>query len=157
MRRSLQAVAIGMAGMLIGAASPVPGTAQDFGWMSGAWVSESRDEWVEEIWTSPRAGMLLGLNRSGKGENATGFEYMRIAPNPDGSVSFWASPSGKTPVPFKLVSSWPVEAVFENHTNDYPTRVVYRREGDTLRGTISGPDGKNLMSWTFKRPLAPKP
>lgn len=126
--------------------------AQDFSWLSGAWVSESQGVWVEEHWTHPRGGTLMGTNRSGKDDKVTGYEFMRIAPNADGTISFWASPSGNTPVGFKLVWSGPRQAVFENIANDYPTRIVYRRVGDTLHGMISGPDGKNPMMWTFKRP-----
>jgi len=150
----LRVAAIAMIGMAsIAASSPARGV-QDFGWMSGAWVSESKGEWTEEHWTSPRGGTLLGTNRSGKGDKTTGYEFMRIAADADGTIRFWASPSGKPPVGFKLVSSGPKEAVFENPANDYPTRVVYRRVGDTLHGTIYGPRGKNPMSWTFRRPAS---
>ena len=126
--------------------------AQDLTWLSGDWVSESKSEWVEEHWTHQRGGMLMGTNRTGRGDKVTGYEFMRIAPNADGTISFWASPSGKTPVGFKLVWSGPRQAVFENPANDYPTRIVYRRDGDTLHAMISGPDGKNPMMWTFRRP-----
>jgi hypothetical protein len=76
---------------------------------------------------------------------------MRIAADTSGRVSFWASPAGKAAVPFRLISSGPREAVFENLKNDYPTRIVYRRSGSTLVGTISGTGGANSMSWTFRR------
>jgi hypothetical protein len=42
--------------------------------------------------------------------------------------------------------------VFENPTNDYPTKIVYRRKGETLLATITGPEGKNSYSWTFRKP-----
>ena len=142
------------AGLALLAASASARIAQDLTWLSGAWVSESKGEWVEEHWTHQRGGMLMGTNRSGRDDKVTGYEFMRIAPNADGRISFWASPSGKTPVGFKLVSSGPKEVVFENPANDYPTRVVYRRVGDTLHGTIYGPGGKNPMSWTFRRPAS---
>lgn len=150
----LRAIVIGLAGMVSVAASAETQGGQDLGWLSGDWVSESQGGWVEEHWTSLRGGTLLGTNRSGKGEKVTAYEFMRIAPNADGTTSFWGSPSGKTPVGFKLVSSGANEAVFENPGHDYPTRIVYRRVGDTLQGTISGPEGKNPMSWTFRRPAA---
>jgi hypothetical protein len=123
----------------------------DLGWLSGSWVSETRQGWTEEMWMAPRGGVMLGVNRSGKSERASGFEYMRIAADTSGRVSFWASPAGKAAVPFRLISSGPREAVFENLKNDYPTRIVYRRSGSTLVGTISGTGGANSMSWTFRR------
>ncbi len=95
---------------------------------------------------------MLGTNRSGKGGKASGFEFMRIAPGTGGRISFFASPGGKQAVEFPLTSLKAGEAVFENARHDYPTRVVYRRDGDRLVGTISGPGGKNPVSWTFRRP-----
>ena len=123
----------------------------DLGWLSGAWVSQGKDGWTEEHWTSPRGDMMLGTNRSGKGDKAIAFEFMRIAPDGLGRISFWASPSGKAAVRFPLVSSGPREAMFENPANDFPTRIVYRRKGETLVATISGPGGKSSFSWTFKK------
>ena len=64
---------------------------------------------------------------------------------------FWASPAGKTAVPFRLVSSKAGEAVFENPVNSYPVRIAYRREGDRLVATVSGKEGRNPMSWTFRK------
>jgi hypothetical protein len=124
----------------IGAAPPA--RAPGLGWMSGDWVSESKGEWVEEHWTSARGGTLLGTNRSGKGDKATGFEFMRIAADADGALTFWAWPSGKTPVPFRVFSLAPNQVAFENPANDYPTRIAYRRVGATLHAAISGPGGK---------------
>lgn len=136
------------------ALAAAPASVPDLGWMSGAWVSESNGEWVEEHWTSPRGGMLLGTNRSGKGGKATGFEFMRIGADADGTLTYWASPSGKGPVAFKLFSSAPNQVAFENPANDYPTRIAYRRVGATLHAAISGPGGKNTLRWTFRRPRA---
>lgn len=123
----------------------------DLGWISGAWISESKGEWVEELWTAPRGGVLLGTNKSGKGGRTTGYEFMRIAADAQGTISFWASPGGEKPVPFKLVSSGASGAIFENSANDYPTRVAYMRSGDILVATISGLNGTRPMTWTFRR------
>ena len=140
-----------MAAALSIAAAPAASVDQ-LGWLSGSWISVDGEEWTEELWMPPRGGMMLGTNRSGKGAKATGFEYMRIAADEQGRVSFWASPGGKPAVQFPLVSSGPTEAVFENKRHDYPTRVAYRLNGEILHATISGPDGANPMSWKFIRP-----
>lgn len=134
-----------------GAAQPEAPKMADLRWLGGSWVSGTAEAWTEEMWTAPRGEVLLGLNRSGKGAKATGFEFMRIAADGEGRIAFWASPGGKPAVAFPLVSLKPGEVVFENTRHDYPTRVVYRRHGETLVGTISGPGGKNPMSWTFRR------
>jgi hypothetical protein len=132
--------------------SAAPASSVDqLGWLAGSWASTSGEEWTEEMWMAPRGGMMLGTNRSGKGASATGFEYMQIAADEKGRISFWASPSGQPAVAFALVSSGPREAVFENPKNDYPTRIVYRREGKVLRAHVSGPGGANKLQWKFIR------
>lgn len=143
--------AILVAGLASIAAAPARNVS-DLAWLSGAWVSETKEGWTEELWTSPRGDVMLGTNRSGKGEKASAFEFMRIAPDGLGRISFWASPGGKTPVAFPMTSSKAGEAVFENPANDYPTKIVYRGKGELLVATISGPEGKNPYSWTFRKP-----
>ena len=120
-------------------------------WLNGGWASRDGDQWTEEHWTAARGGVMLGTNLSGKGEKAGAFEFLRIAAGGDGAVYYWAAPGGRTPVAFRLVSVSDAEAVFENPEHDFPTRIAYRREGDVLTATISGPDGANAMSWTFRR------
>jgi len=132
-------------------AQPSAPVMSSLGWLQGKWVSEEGERWTEEVWTDGRGGMMLGLNRSGKGDSGTGFEYMRIAAAQDGTLYFWGSPGGKPAVPFRLTEARANEAVFENPQHDFPTRIVYRRDGSTLIAQVSGPAGKNAMRWTFRR------
>lgn len=144
-------IGLAAAALLLTAAAEPEGAVADLGWIAGTWVSETGDDWVEERWSDARGGVILGTNRSGTGAEATGFEFMRIAAEKDGSVHFWGSPGGAPAVAFRLVSSGDGEAVFENPAHDYPTRIVYRREGAELRASVSGPDGERTLSWTFRR------
>lgn len=120
------------------------------GWLSGRWVEEGPDGWAEENWTPPRGGVMLGTGRTGKGNQARSFEFMRIADGPDG-VAFWGSPGGQAPVAFPLVEERTGEIAFENPRHDYPTRISYRREGKTLIATTSGPGGANPQTWRYRR------
>jgi hypothetical protein len=135
------------------AATAVPGPAlTELSWLSGDWVSETPEGWTEEHWSSDRGGLMLGLNRSGKGDKATAFEYMRIQRDERGRIIFWASPGGKAAVAFPQVShGGRRKIVFENAKNDYPQRIVYERRGDVLTGTISDLKSGNAMRWTFNR------
>ncbi|HYD37573.1 MAG TPA: DUF6265 family protein [Allosphingosinicella sp.] len=134
---------------LVAAASPHE--ASKLGWMSGRWVSEAGDRWTEENWSEPRAGMMLGSGRSGRGAQLRDWEFMRIAPDADGHLAFWGSPRGAPAVPFRLKSLSASEAVFENPRHDYPQRVVYRRDGEVLVATVSLVDGSNANSWRYSR------
>ena len=126
-------------------------TVASLDWLSGDWVAELNGRWTEEHWSHARGGLLLGYSRSGKGERGGQFEFMRIGSAPDGTVTFWGQPQGGPPVAFRLSGSATMEARFENPTHDYPTRIVYRRSGDTLTATISGTDASKPQSWTYRR------
>lgn len=136
------------AALLIAAA---PSSPEPPAWLEGVWVSEQGDKWTEERWSPARGGTMLGTALSGRGGRATGYEFMRIVSDPDGGLTFWGSPGGKTPVPFRLVSSSATGAVFENRTHDFPQRIAYRRSGDTLVATISAADGSKAESWAYAR------
>ena len=139
--------------MLLGSAAPAaPGPAvSSLTWMSGSWVTETKGNWTEERWAPPRAGVLLGTSLSGRGSRAESFDFLRIAGDVDGKISFWGSPQGATPVPFALVRASRSELVFENPRHDFPTRIIYRRDGNVLTATIFGPGGIDAQSWRYRR------
>ena len=98
---------------------------KELSWLAGSWASETANEWTEEVWTQDRGGLMLGLNRSGKGAKATGFEYMRLQRDGNGRIVFWASPGGKAAVAFPQAGGGGRQRiVFENGKNDYPQRIV---------------------------------
>lgn len=121
-------------------------------WLSGHWVHESKDRssWTEESWLA-RGDMMVGVGMSGSGETARSYEYMRIAKDKDGVVTFWGSPQGSKPVPFRMVWLGAAEVAFENPAHDFPTRISYRRDGDVLIATVSGPGGSKPQTWRYRR------
>jgi hypothetical protein len=129
--------------------APRPVTA--VAWLSGRWVEEGKSGWAEEIWSSDRGGILLGVAKAGKGDAPQFWEFMRIAPGADGRLVFWASPQGKEATAFPMTTAGAREIVFENPKNDYPTRIAYRRTGNSLVATISGPAGANPHTWRYRR------
>lgn len=147
MRTAIVIVALAMSTTV----SPAPPAPDKFAWMSGDWVADSAGRWTEEHWSEPRAGVMLGYSRSGRGSQSREFEFLRIHADTDGVVTYWGQPQGRTAVAFKLVSSGPTAAVFENQAHDYPTRIAYRRDRTTMTATISGPNGNNPQSWTYQR------
>lgn len=132
-------------------AAPIDPAASFLAWMSGSWITESSGAWTEERWSLPRAGVLLGTSLSGRGNRAESFDFLRIAAGEDGKISYWGSPQGAPPVAFALVRATRNELVFENPSHDFPTRIVYRRDGKVMTATISGPGGKGAQSWRYRR------
>jgi hypothetical protein len=121
-------------------------------WLGGHWVHEDKDRssWTEESWLS-RGGMLVGVGITGSGEVTKSFEFMRIETDKAGRTTFWASPQGRKPVPFRMVSLSAAKVVFENPANDFPTRISYRRVDDLLVATIAGPGGAKAQTWRYRR------
>lgn len=137
-------------GVLLAGASPAA-TVGDLGWLAGDWVSEPDGRWTEEAWTSPRGGVMLGVSRSGRGDSLREFEFLRIVAEDDGTPAYIAQPGGRPPVTFRLVRRERTRATFENPAHDYPQRIVYARDGDTLTATISAIDGSKARSWSYRR------
>ena len=138
--------------LLLAGQAPPPASVADLAWMSGRWETVSpRATWTEEVWSAPRAGVMLGYSRSGTGGAMREFEFLRIAAGADGVPAYLAQPGGQPAVPFRLVAHGAANATFENPQHDFPQRIVYRRTGDRMVATISALDGSHAMSWTFRR------
>ena len=139
--------------LVAAAAAPAstPDAADDLAWMAGSWVSEGDSLWTEERWSRPRGGVMVGTALTGKGDTAQSYEFMRIARDGKGRLTFWGSPQGKEATPFPVAAGGEGEIVFLNPGHDYPQRIVYRREGAELVATISLADGSNPQTWRYRR------
>lgn len=135
-------------------------------WLSGDWEAVTQEgsdvtAWTIEHWSRPRGGVMLGTSLTGRRrvagastagtEEVRAFEFMRIARGSDGRLAFHASPNGAPATAFPAGRTEATMVTFENAGHDYPQRIVYRRQGDTLIATISLIDGSNPMTWTFRR------
>jgi hypothetical protein len=146
-----KALALVLAMILSTGFSFVSSTAS-LGWLAGHWVQEEPSGWAEENWTPPRGGIMLGTGRTGKSNEAKSFEFMRIAESEeDGRPVFWGSPGGQAPTAFPMIRQGRQEVVFENPKHDYPTQISYKREGQFLTATTSGPGGSNPQSWRYRK------
>jgi hypothetical protein len=143
----------------LGAAQPPPAReAGSLDWLAGRWVSEREGgEWSEESWSPPRGRVMLGTNLSGRGNQATSFEFMRIAREGNDYV-FYGSPAGGTPIAFRRTYMFEApgkgfyQAMFENPDHDFPKVINYRRHGDRLTaGIAADTDGTRAITWEFRR------
>jgi hypothetical protein len=113
-----------------------PGVEQ-LAWMAGCWREESGGRVADEIWMAPAGGVMLGMNRTIAGGRAASTEFMQIREDA-GRIVFQAKPSGQAEASFPLLKSAAREVVFENRAHDFPQRVIYRLDGETLVGRIEG-------------------
>ncbi len=125
-------------------------------WLAGHWVGLVEGARVEEHWTQPSGGTMLGMNRTVVGARTVFFEHLRIEHTPEGIVLV-ASPMGRPPTRFRLVAGGEHEAVFENPEHDFPRRIVYRRDGNVLHARIEGVEAGHakVVTWTFVRARFP--
>jgi hypothetical protein len=119
--------------------------------MSGHWRSADGDPVVEEFWTDAAGGLMLGGNRTISSGRAVAFEYLRIEPGPDGGTRYCAQPGGRAATCFDLVEAMQDRARFENPEHDFPQRIEYRREGDTLTATISDMARTQSLDFVWRR------
>ena len=120
----------------------------DLSWMSGHWTSTNDGVVMEEIWTAPRGGVMLGMHRDAKDAKAS-FEFIRIAATPEGIVYF-AQPGGRPPTPFALTESSATRAVFANPQHDFPKRIIYWLEEGKLCARVEG-DGESAEQWCWEK------
>ena len=126
--------------MSVGAAGQKMTEIQDFGGMSGCW--ERRDDAKKllntEYWMSPAGTSMLGMGRTVKDGKTTGWEFMRIEKRADGFYFVSRPHENKEDTAFKLLSSDEDSVTFENKEHDFPRRVIYWRDGESLMARIEG-------------------
>ncbi len=109
----------------------------DLGWLAGHWVGRSDDVVMEEFWTDPGGGIMVGVHRDIFSGRSSFFEYLQIVTTDRGLI-YRASPRGTGTTEFVLVSLDQQLVVFENLEHDFPQRIVYRRVGDRLTARVEG-------------------
>jgi hypothetical protein len=114
-----------------------PAVLDDLAWMAGHWTGSSSDVVMEELWTAPAGGVMLGIHRDVSQGRDAFFEYLRIEARTSGLV-YVASPRGVGTTEFALVRAGDAEVVFENPDHDFPRRIIYRRDGNLLIARIEG-------------------
>ena len=125
----------------------------ELGWMSGDWqTAPGGRAQIEEHWTLPAGGSMLGMSRTVAGSKTAEFEYLRIGRRED-AIYYVAQPKGRCPATdFKLIKATAQEAVFENPAHDFPKRIIYRKTAeDSLTASIDGGEGTKQMTFSFRR------
>ena len=148
--RLLPAITLGavVAATALAAQSTRPDAAR-LRWLAGCWEMKSGTRLVEERWTTPRGGLLLGTSRTSRNDSIIEFEQIRIETRPAG-VFFVASPSRQATAEFTATALLDSIAVFENPAHDFPKKVSYRKVGkDSLIASIEGPRGGQTRTIAF--------
>ena len=156
MTRIICLLLVGLLGTFTGGLAKVQTPSiEKLSWISGCWQGRLGDAALEEQWTKPAGGSLLGFSRTIRNGRTLSYEFMQIREENDG-IFFIAQPQGGNKVPFKLIRLGEKEAVFENKEHDFPQRIIYKRDGqDSLLPRIEGAENGKPGSQEFPMKKVP--
>jgi hypothetical protein len=120
-----------------GAAAQTVGV-QRLAWLQGCWKIDTPERVVEEQWSAPRAGHMLGASRTVRGEKLVAHEFVLLRERGE-QLAYEVQPSAQAATVFLSIRLEEASVVFENLQNDFPQRVAYERKGDQLLAWIEGP------------------
>lgn len=131
-----------------------PPTIADLVWMSGDWqTAPGESAQIEEHWTLPAGGTMLGMGRTIVGDKTVEFEFLRIEQRANG-IYYVANPQGGPATDFKLTRVSGQEAIFENPEHDFPKRIIYKKTaGGTMVASVDGGEKTRSQNFTYL-PLA---
>ena len=103
-------------------------------WLQGCW---QMDAVVEEQWMAPRGGVMIGMGRTVRDGKLVEYESV-VLREQDGRIAYEAHPSGQPSATFTAQTIGESTVVFENPAHDFPQRVGYTRDGESLLAWIEG-------------------
>lgn len=129
-----------------------PLSVRSLGFMSGCWTTpkDAKQE-LRECFTAPYAGLIQGSSQTVKDGKTTQIEFAAIQEK-DGKVTYAPIFNGKALSAFTLTQAEGKTAVFENPTNDFPKKIIYRRNADgslTARTEGAKTDDPANEEWTM--------
>lgn len=138
-----------------GAARPPeqPPRVEDLAFMSGSWILQGERGSVEEHWTAPRGGVLLGMGLVARPPRGASYEYLRVIDD-DGVLVYVAEPMGQSETRFPLAELGHDRVVFANGDHDWPRRIEYLLgEGGELCVRLDGVgrEGERHAEWCMTR------
>jgi hypothetical protein len=115
----------------------------DLAWLAGCWQGTDTTKIYREQWMKPAGRVMIGMSHTTMADTTREYEYLQIRQQSNGDIFYVAIPSGQKETSFKLTKFDGKEAVFENPEHDFPQRIIYRLENDSIlvariEGTIKG-------------------
>jgi len=111
---------------------------EDVGWLSGCWGFTRNGRHGTEQWMPPEGGTMIGIGRTVANGKTTEYEFLLIRVGASG-LEYVAKPSGQPEGTFIASRVTATEVVFENPAHDFPKKIMYTRNGDSLTAAIEGP------------------
>lgn len=123
----------------------------ELAWLYGDWqTAPGGRARIEEHWTVPAGGTMIGMGRTVVGDKTAEFEFLRIEQRGD-DIYYVANPNANCPqTDFKLTRLAGQEVIFENPAHDYPKRVMYRKNSDgSMVASIDAGEGTKAQKFSY--------
>ena len=126
-----------------------PVTAADLAWLAGRWLGTRAGDEIEEIWSGPAGGTLMGMFRWLRGGKVRFFEIITLEPAGAGMVlrlkhfdpGLLGWEEKDQSVTFDLVALSGGDAVFYQHGTRKTQWMVYRSDGAGGLAAYFEPEG----------------
>ena len=125
--------------------TPVAADFSKLNWLQGEWnrVNAKQGRSGHERWTKITDTELKGWGVTMKGADTAFVEKLKLVVK-DSHIFYVAdTPGNKEPVYFTLTSLTDNSFECENPAHDFPKKITYRLEGNSIKATISG-NGKSI-------------
>jgi hypothetical protein len=114
-------------------------TLADFAWLAGRWQGAWGPRVAQQVWTAPRAGVMMGTFQLAENDKTLVLELFTVVEEPGGikfhlrhftpSLVAWEKPG---PTVLNLAGVDPKSITFENPLDGQPKRTVFTRvDADT--------------------------
>ena len=129
-----------------------PATIAQAAWIGGVWTGTEKTTTVEERWTPPSGGSMLGTSRTMANGAMSAFEFLCIVER-GGTLVYQAMPNGRSPATDFTATAVTADSItFENPSHDYPKVIRYAKLPDgSLQTTISAENGQRARSFVLKK------
>jgi HEAT repeat protein len=139
--------------------TPILGSVDNLTWLTGNWHGQRGEDVIDEHWSAPAAGMLMGMFRWLRGGEVWFYELIAVETEGEGLVfrikHFYPGMKGweekDESVTFDLVSLGDGEAAFFKRGGKEPKWMVYRRVDEgTLVSWFEGEEGTHKEKDEFR-------
>jgi hypothetical protein len=121
----------------IAPATDVVGNINDLRWMQGRWKGKAFGGTIEEEFSLPGGGCVLGISRiTGSNDRLIFKEFMELTQTGT-TLTYTVTVPNKIHT-FSLGKFGPNEVMWVDPSNKFPQSIHYRREGDSIHVVLKG-------------------
>jgi len=155
----LAVICLGLSSRSLSACPDKTTSLADLAWIAGDWVGEEGDTRIEEIWSKPDGGAMMGMFRLVQNDQPVFYEFMSIELTDGGPVmkikhfnpDFVGWEEKQESVVLELKELTTHKVIFEAERDGNPEFLTYELTGDVLVVTLEKPAKDSRSEFRFQR------